>query len=405
MRNSKLAVVAAAAVTTLALSGCVATATDIASAPPTASTTSLDAELVAQLEAALDEGFAASAIPGVIVGLWIPGESEWVSERGVADVETGEPMSRDKQQKIGSITKTIIGTVMLQVIGEPEFDVSLDDTLDRWYPEFPEASKITVRMLLNHSSGIGESGQPQVDRICSDPYAIPTPDELIATGAATPRADFAPGGGFEYANTNYFLLGGILEQVTGADLATLIDERITEPFGMDRSRFAPDGQVTAPLTHGYSLFCPSLGEPVDTLDWSNGESWAGGAMVSTLDDLRAWGEAIGEGAGVIPELQAARYADIAVVPGQIGGGYGLGAGVEIDVDTGCITSVSHAGAEPGYGTNIAYYPKTGAVFAMLGNGDGGTGTAVLEVTKALAPLLGPVLKGSPPTEPCAAPWG
>lgn len=405
MRNSKLAVVAAAAVTTLALSGCVATATDIASAPPTASTTSLDAELVAQLEAALDEGFAASAIPGVIVGLWIPGESEWVSERGVADVETGEPMSRDKQQKIGSITKTIIGTVMLQVIGEPEFDVSLDDTLDRWYPEFPEASKITVRMLLNHSSGIGESGQPQVDRICSDPYAIPTPDELIATGAATPRADFAPGGGFEYANTNYFLLGGILEQVTGADLATLIDERITEPFGMDRSRFAPDGQVTAPLTHGYSLFCPSLGEPVDTLDWSNGESWAGGAMVSTLDDLRAWGEAIGEGAGVIPELQAARYADIAVVPGQIGGGYGLGAGVEIDVDTGCITSVSHAGAEPGYGSNIAYYPKTGAVFAMLGNGDGGTGTAVLEVTKALAPLLGPVLKGSPPTEPCAAPWG
>jgi D-alanyl-D-alanine carboxypeptidase len=405
MRNSKLAVVAAAAVTTLALSGCVATATDIASAPPTASTTSLDAELVAQLEAALDEGFAASAIPGVIVGLWIPGESEWVSERGVADVETGEPMSRDKQQKIGSITKTIIGTVMLQVIGEPEFDVSLDDTLDRWYPEFPEASKITVRMLLNHSSGIGESGQPQVDRICSDPYAIPTPDELIATGAATPRADFAPGGGFEYANTNYFLLGGILEQVTGADLATLIDERITEPFGMDRSRFAPDGQVTAPLTHGYSLVCPSLGEPVDTLDWSNGESWAGGAMVSTLDDLRAWGEAIGEGAGVIPELQAARYADIAVVPGQIGGGYGLGAGVEIDVDTGCITSVSHAGAEPGYGTNIAYYPKTGAVIAMLGNGDGGTGTAVLEVTKALAPLLGPVLKGSPPTEPCAAPWG
>ena len=107
----------------------------------------------------------------------------------------------------------------------------------------------------------------------------------------------------------------------------------------------------------------------------------------------------------IPELQAARYADIAVVPGQIGGGYGLGAGVEIDVDTGCITSVSHAGAEPGYGSNIAYYPKTGAVFAMLGNGDGGTGTAVLEVTKALAPLLGPVLKGSPPTEPCAAPWG
>ncbi|MDQ0574294.1 serine hydrolase domain-containing protein [Agromyces albus] len=371
---------------------------------PTPNGGAFDPELVAQLEAALDEGFAASGIPGVIVGVWIPGEGEWVSERGLADVETGEPIGRDHQQKIGSITKTIVGTVMLQVIGEPEFDVSLDDTLDRWYPEFPEAPNITVRMLLNHSSGIGESGQPQVDRICSDPYAIPTPDELIATGAATPRADFAPGEGFEYANTNYFLLGGILEQVTGADLATLIRDRITEPFGMDRSRFAPDGQVTAPLTHGYSLFCPALGEPVDTVDWSNGESWAGGGMVSTLDDLHAWGEAIGEGAGVTPELQVARYADVAPVSGQTGAGYGLGAGVEVDVATGCVTSVSHAGAEPGYGTNVAYYPLTGAVFAMLGNGDGGTGTAVLEIPKALAPLLRSALSGSP-TEPCAAPWG
>jgi D-alanyl-D-alanine carboxypeptidase len=408
MRNTKWAVgavAATAAVTALVLSGCVATPASVSEpAEPAASATVLDPALRAQLETALDEGFAASGIPGVIIGVWMPGEDEWVTTRGVADLATGEPMTRDNQQKIGSITKTIVGTVMLQVIAEPEFDVSLDDTLDRWYPDFPEASNITVRMLLNQSSGIGESGMAQVDRICSDPHAIPTSDELIAVGAATPRADFAPGEGFEYANTNYFLLGGILEQVTGVDLATLIRDRITEPYGMERSRFAPDGQVSAPLAHGYSLFCPELGEPVDTLDWSNGESWAGGAMVSTLDDLHAWGDALGEGAGVTPELQAARYAELAPVPGATGAGYGLGAGVEVDVDTGCITSVSHAGAEPGYGTSVAYYPQTGAVFAMLGNGDGGTGEAVLEVSKALGPLLGPVLKGSP-TEPCVPPWG
>ena len=398
MRNSKWVVVAVAAVTALVLSGC---APEIDDPPPPAL---LGPELREQLEAALDEGFAASGMPGVIVGVWIPGEEEWVSVRGVADVESDESISPDNQQKIGSITKTIVGTVMLQVIGEPEFDVSLDDTLDRWYPEFPEASNITVRMLLNHSSGTGEAGRAQVDRICSAPHAVPTPDELIAVGAATPRADFAPGEGFEYANTNYFLLGGILEQVTGDDLAALIHDRITEPFGMERSRFAPDGEVTAPLTHGYSDFCPELGEPADTVDWSNGESWAGGAMVSTLDDLYAWGEAIGEGAGVTPELQAARYADLASIPGQTGAGYGLGAGVQYDAATGCITSVSHAGAEPGYGTNLAYYPLTGAVFAMLGNSDGGTGDAAVEVSKALAPLLGPLLKGSP-TEACAAPWG
>ncbi|MGH3703354.1 MAG: serine hydrolase domain-containing protein [Agromyces sp.] len=404
MQNSRWAVAAVAATAALVLSGCVATASDAAPTPPAASAPSLDSALRAELEAALDEGFAASGMPGVIVGVWIPGEDEWVSTRGVADVETGEPIGRDNQQKIGSITKTIVSTVMLQVIGEPEFDVALDDTLDRWYPEFPEASNITVRMLLNHSSGTGEAGRAQVDRICSAPHAIPTPDELIAVGAATPRADFAPGTGFEYANTNYFLLGGILEQVTGADLATLIHDRITEPFGMDRSRFAPDGKVTAPLTHGYSDFCPELGEPADTVDWSNGESWAGGGMVSTLDDLHAWGEALGEGAGVTPELQAARYADVAVIPGQAGAAYGLGTGLEIDVDTECVTSVTHAGAEPGYGTNLAYYPATGAVFAILGNGDGGTGDASTEVLNALGPLLRSPLLGSTPV-PCDAPWG
>ncbi|GAA1752229.1 serine hydrolase domain-containing protein [Agromyces humatus] len=409
MRNPKWVVVAVAAVTVFLLSGCVATASDVAetdgeTSVPTDSG-SLDPELVEQLEAALDAGFATSGLPGVIVGVWIPGEGEWVSARGESEVGTGEPIGRDNQQKIGSITKTIVSTVMLQVIGESDFDISLDDTLDRWYPEFPEASNITVRMLLNHSSGTGEAGRAQVDRICSAPYAVPTSDELIAVSAATPRADFAPGEGFEYANTNYFLLGGILEQVTGTDLATLVHDRITEPFDMDRSRFAPDGKVTAPLTHGYSDFCPELGEPAETIDWSNGESWAGGAMVSTLDDLHAWGEALGEGAGVTPELQAERYVDIAALPGQTGAGYGLGTGVEYDVATGCVTSVSHAGAEPGYGSNLAYYPLTGAVLAMLGNGDGGTGDAVAEVGKALAPVLNPTLKGSPPTEPCAAPWG
>ncbi|WP_152030866.1 serine hydrolase domain-containing protein [Agromyces aureus] len=410
MQNSRrtVAAIAAAAVTVgtaLALGGCAATtASDAATSPPATSAPLLDTALRTQLETALDEGFAASGMPGVIVGVWVPGEDEWVSARGVADVETEEPMSRENQQKIGSITKTIVGTVMLQVIGEGEFDVGLDDTLDRWYPDFPEASNITVRMLLNHSSGVGEAGRAQVDRICADPHAIPAPDQLIAISAATPRADFAPGDGFEYANGNYFLLGGILEQVTGADLATLIHDRITEPFGMDRSRFAPDGEVTAPLTHGYSGFCPDLGETVDTVEWSNGESWAGGAMVSTLDDLHAWGEALGQGAGVTPDLQVARYADRAIISEETGSAYGLGAGVVYDTATDCVLIVSHAGAEPGYGTNFAYYPMTGAVLAMLGNGDGGTGDAASEITKALAPLLGPVLYPTP-TEACAAPWG
>ena len=133
-----------------------------AAAPSRETTATLDPKLVAQLDDALDESFEASGLPGVIVGLWVPGQGEWVAARGTAELETDDPMTTDSQQKIGSITKTITTTVALQVIGEGEYDLTLDDTIDRWYPDFPEASRITVRMLMNMSSGIGESGIAQV---------------------------------------------------------------------------------------------------------------------------------------------------------------------------------------------------------------------------------------------------
>src|SRR5688572_30183225 len=206
--------VRAATVAALVLSGLVAcTATPAPTTESTApeTTTSLDSALRGQLEAALDEGFAASGMPGVTVALWIPGEDEWVATRGVSDLASNPPMDRANQSKIGSITKTIVGTVALQVIGDGEAGLTLDDTIDGWYPDFPLANEITVRMLMNMSSGIGGPGQAQIDRICADPYSTITPDEVIAIGAATPREAFAPGEGFAYSGFNTFLLGRILE--------------------------------------------------------------------------------------------------------------------------------------------------------------------------------------------------
>ena len=367
-------------------------------APPAAAESSLDPALVAQLEAALDEGFAASKMPGVMVGLWIPGQGAWVSSRGVSDLETDEPMHRANQSKIGSITKTIVGTTALQIIGDGQVGLTLDDTIDRWYPEFPEAERITVRMLLNMSSGIASPGDAQIDRICADPYSTITPDEYIAIGAATPREPYAPGEGFTYSGVNTFLLGRVLEKATGSDLTTLIDEHLLGPLDMTRSRFAPDGQLTPPLTRGYSLFCPP-GAPVltETTDWYNHEAWAAGAMLSTLDDLHTWGVALGEGFGLTPDLRAARVTDIA--PGS---GYGLGAIVRTDAATGCTLSLGHTGAEPGYGADVTYFSTTGSVFALLGNSDGGNGEAFFEVSKALAPVLLSATE-VPPTESCLAP--
>lgn len=192
-------------------------------------------------------------------------------------------MDRANQGKIGSITKTLVGTTALQIIGEGQVGLTLDDTIDRWYPDFPEAATITVRMLLNMSSGIANPGQAQIDRICADPHSTITPDQYIAIGAGTPREPFAPGDGFMYSGVNTFMLGRILEKTTGIGLTTLLNERLLAPLGMSRSRFAPDGQLAAPLTHGYTDFCPQDPPSTDTTDWYNHESWAAGAMLSTID--------------------------------------------------------------------------------------------------------------------------
>lgn len=392
-----------AAVACIGLVACAAAspASDAAPSPVSPTPTpALDPQLVAALESTLDESFAATQLPGILVGLWIPGQGEWVASRGTANLETGEPMEPGNQQKIGSITKTIVTSVALQLIGEGASGLALEDTIDRWYPDFPEASRITVRMLMNMSSGIGPPGMEQIGRICADPHAAPDPEGVIAIGATTPRSGFAPGEGFTYSGFNTFILGRILEQTTGEELAVLIRDRITEPFGMSRSRFAPDGQVEAPATHGYTLFCPDMPQPTDTIDWSNAESGAAGAMVSTLEDMRAWGLALGAGAGITPELLTARYGDIAPTSGTGGLGYGLGVQVHRDAATGCILDLGHSGAEPGYGTNVTYFATTDAVFVAFANGDGGTGEEIFPVIQALQPVFASAVT-KPPSQPCS----
>ena len=156
---------------------------------------------------------------------------------------------------------------------------------------------------------------------------------------------------------------------------------------MPRSRFAPDAVLAEPFNRGYSGFCPLLPQPTDTTDWTNHESWAAGAMLSTIDDLHAWGLALGEGYGLTPELRAARIDDLAPGVTDAGYGYGLGVGVHIDPDSGCLLDMSHSGAEPGYGAHVQYFAGSGAVLALIGNGDGGTGEAFAKVLQPLLPAL------------------
>jgi D-alanyl-D-alanine carboxypeptidase len=333
------------------------------------------------LEKALDEGFARSGLPGTAVGLWIPGKGSWVSTRGLADLATGRAMTPELQAPIGSITKSFTATLELMAVDEGK--LGLDDALAKWFPEVAEAGAITIRMLLNHTSGLPDISQLQLDLHCNDPNGIVGPDQLIASGIVLPRADFAPGKGYLYSSLNTIIVGRILEKVTSRTFGDLLDERLIGPLGLSRTRLDTDGKLDPPFAHGYTDFCPNLPARTDTSGWPQ-FSFAAGALASTLADLHAWGTALGEGYGLSPAMRTARIDDE------------LGVAVQRDPASGRLISFGHAGSEPGYSANIQYYPCTGAVWALMVNGDGGTGDAFIAVLAALQPVVEPL--AAPPAE-------
>jgi len=337
-----------------------------------ASTLSIDQDSRAALEKSLDKSFAESGLPGVTIGLWIPGKGSWIASRGVADLKTSRPMTADLQAPIGSITKTFTATIALQLVGDDK--LRLDDTIDRWRPQVPDASAITVKMLLNHSSGLADISQLQLDLHCADPNKSVSPDELIAKDAALPRAAFPPGKGYLYSSLNTIVLGRILEQITGEKFETLMMERLLEPLALRRTKLDTDGKLDPPFSHGYTDFCPNLPARTDTSEWPQ-FSFAAGALASTLSDLHMWGVALGEGFGLTAALRRTRIDDE------------LGIAVQRDLPSHRVISLGHAGSEPGYSANVQYYPCTGTVWALMANGDGGTGEAFIGVLKALQPIV------------------
>ena len=335
------------------------------------------------LEKALDEGFAKSGLPGVIIGLWIPGTGSWIASRGVADLKTKAPMTADLQAPIGSITKSFAVTIALQLVGENK--LRLEDTIERWYPQIPEASAITIKMLLNHSSGFADISKLQLDLHCADPKRLVSPDELIAMGIKLPRAKFPPGKGSLYSSLNTIVLGRILEKITGESFDALLSERLLKPLGLRRTKLDTDGKLDPPFCHGYTDFCRNMPRHTDTSGWPQ-FSFAAGALASTLSDLHQWGIALGEGFGLTPALRRARIDDE------------LGIAIQRERPGGRVISFGHSGSEAGYSANVQYYPCTGAVWALMANGDCGTGEAFIPVLKALQPIVEPL---AVPSEKCA----
>jgi D-alanyl-D-alanine carboxypeptidase len=356
---------AAIAVLLLAASGCADEPTTQPS--PTAPPTSPSADpakpmsdAVAQrLDTAVNQAMAAVNVPGAIIGVWGP-DGSYVRAFGVADKATGAPMKTDFYHRIGSQTKTFTATGVLQLADQGK--VGLDDPVAKYIDGVPQGDKITLRQLLRMQSGLfNYSESPAFQQaMFADPRTPFSPQELLGFAFAEPNV-FPPGEGFLYCNTNYILLGLVVEKVGGQPLHDYVRDHILTPLGMRHTSFPTNNAFPEPHAQGYTVQTAD-GKETTATDWDPSWGWAAGAMISTVEDLHIWAPALATGELLTPAMQAQRLQTVGApgLPPQ--DGYGLGI-----FNLG--GWIGHNGSLPGYQTVAVYLPQTQTTMVILINTD------------------------------------
>ncbi len=289
----------------------------------------------------------AAGVPGALA--YVVDEADAVRiARGVANRETGAPLRATDRFRAGSITKTFVAAIVLQLVAEGRLE--LDAPADRWLPGLaPEG--ITIRQLLSHRSGLADyvDDRTIVSARVSSPRAL--------TAAALARAPVAPPGErYSYASTNYLVLGLLVEKVTGTPLGLALRERIIRPLGLTRTAFEPG--VTHLRVHGYTSSAHDgivSGNPRDTDGESAAWAWSAGAIVSDAEDLARFFDALVAGR-VVP---APLFDEM--IPSQ---GYGLGLAA---FTTPCGAAIGHTGNLVGYVSVVWVDPRTDRTVVLMAN--------------------------------------
>ncbi|MER5545615.1 serine hydrolase domain-containing protein [Streptomyces sp. NPDC002586] len=328
----------------------------------------------------------AAGVPGVTATVR-EAHGTWSATAGVGDLRTGKPRSTADRYRVASITKTFVATVLLQL--EAEGRLSLDDTVDKWLPGVVEGHghdgrHITVRRLLNHTSGIYnyladadfQRAYFTADGFSKHRYDTVDARDLVAI-AMRHKPDFAPGTSWTYSNTNYVLAGMVIEKVTGRPYAAEISRRVIRPLRLTATS-VPGTKVTLPQpsSRAYSKFRDPSGPTYDVTTLNPSIASSAGEMISDSADLdRFYGALLG-GKLLPPEQlkEMKTTVDTRIAPDVR---YGLGL---MDTRLTCGVHVwGHTGGIHGSSSEVATTPDGRHSVAVNFNGDwSGDTTSVLE---------------------------
>lgn len=281
------------------------------------------------MDAAVQDG-----VPGV-AGQAKDRNGTWKGTSGVGDLRTKQPRSAHDRYRVGSITKTFVSTVLLQL--EAEGRLSLDDKVDRWLPGVVlgnghDGKKITLRQLLNHTSGVynytadEDFGRTYFlkDGFFEHRFDRLTPKQLVKIATAH-KPDFAPGTSWNYSNTNYVLAGMVIEKVTGHAYGDEVRKRIIEPLGLHATRVpGSDPKLGRPSSRAYGKLAEeATGPTYDVTELNPSLASAAGEMVSDSGDLNRFYSALLKGR-LLPKKQLTEMKTTVEVGEIPNAGYGLG---------------------------------------------------------------------------------
>jgi D-alanyl-D-alanine carboxypeptidase len=256
----------------------------------------------------------ATSLEPVVAG-GVPGAFIVVRDGDRTQTAAVGKIDADARFRIGSVTKTFVATLALQL------RLPLDGAVSRWLPGLlPDGDRITVRDLLAHRSGLPDVADDPA--VLDGPRSTWSARRLIATVAKQPRT-VTPGGAFSYSSTNYLVLGLIIERAAGRSLTTLVAQRVFVPFGLAHTEYVP-GPLETPHVHGYSLpshqgIVDTTAEPRDLERRSARWAGASGDVVSSASDLLRYFRALLQG-DILPQAQLREMETIR-------GRYGLGLAV------------------------------------------------------------------------------
>ena len=278
---------------------------------------------------------------------------------GKGNLATGEAPPLDGEVRIGSNTKTFVAVLVMKMVEEGK--VKLDEPIETYLPglikgQGVDGKKITVRQLLQHTSGLPE----YIDESAVDYFGTRndyvSPRDLLDTALARP-AQFAPGAKFAYTNTNYIVLGLLAERVGKRPIAEQIETKIVKPLGLKHTYMPGPGEKTLRGKHprGYHTRDNKPGKLEDITDLNPSMAWTAGAMVSTPSELNKFAQSIHDGT-LLRQSSIAEMKKGVSVP-EIGGEYGLGI---YSQKLSCSVAWGHNGGIPGYATSVLVGPNGNA---------------------------------------------